>query len=58
MLNSVHVDIVIGLRPFSSTSEMWLNLCNVYQQRNQAREFEVEHNIAEYTQGDKDVCSF
>ncbi|KAG5586614.1 hypothetical protein H5410_047048 [Solanum commersonii] len=32
---------------------MWLHTRNVYQQSNLAREFEVEHNIAEYTQGDK-----
>ncbi|KAH0668990.1 hypothetical protein KY289_023483 [Solanum tuberosum] len=54
MLNSVHADIAMGLRPFSSISEMWL----VYQQSNLAREFEVEHNIVEYTQGDKNVRSF
>jgi len=58
MLNSVHADIAMGLRPFSSASEMWLHLRNVYQQSNLAREFEVERNIAEYTQGDKNVRSF
>ncbi|KAK4722067.1 hypothetical protein R3W88_012300 [Solanum pinnatisectum] len=49
MLNSIYADIAMGLRPFSSASEMWLHLRNVYQQRNLAREFEVERNIAEYT---------
>ncbi|KAH0693768.1 hypothetical protein KY285_020865 [Solanum tuberosum] len=58
MLNSVHADIAMGLRPFSSASEMWLHLRNVYQQRNLARELEVERNIVEYTQGDKNVRSF
>ncbi|KAH0738294.1 hypothetical protein KY290_036999 [Solanum tuberosum] len=53
MLNSVHVSIAMGFRPFSSDSDMWLYLCNVYQQSNLAREFEVECNIAEYIQGDK-----
>lgn len=37
---------------------MWLHLCNVYQQSTVAREFKVERNIAEYTQVDKNVCSF
>ncbi|KAH0683584.1 hypothetical protein KY290_022204 [Solanum tuberosum] len=58
MLNSVHANIVMGLRPFSSASEIWLHLRNVYQQSNLAQEFEVERNIVEYTQGDKNVCSF
>ncbi|KAG5594164.1 hypothetical protein H5410_035396 [Solanum commersonii] len=58
MLNSVHVDIAMGLRPFSLASEMWLHLRNVYQQRNLAREFEVKHNIVEYTQGDKMFLPF
>ncbi|KAK4727373.1 hypothetical protein R3W88_032290 [Solanum pinnatisectum] len=48
MLNSVHADIAMGLRPFSSASEMRLHL----------RNFEVEHNIVEYTQGDKNARSF
>ncbi|KAH0653070.1 hypothetical protein KY289_030748 [Solanum tuberosum] len=58
MLNSVHADIAMTLRPFSSASEMWLHLRNVSQQSNLAREFEVERNIAEYTRGDKNVRSF
>ncbi|KAH0684812.1 hypothetical protein KY290_022174 [Solanum tuberosum] len=58
MLNSVHVNIVMGLRPFSSALEIWLHLRNVYQQSNLAQKFEVERNIVEYTQGDKNVCSF
>lgn len=36
---------------------MWIHLRNVNQQRNLAREFEVEH-IFEYTQEDKNVRSF
>ncbi|KAH0685939.1 hypothetical protein KY285_016492 [Solanum tuberosum] len=48
----------MGLRPFSSSLEMWLHLRNIYQQTNLALEFEVERNIAEYTQGDKNVRSF
>ncbi|KAK4716652.1 hypothetical protein R3W88_014990 [Solanum pinnatisectum] len=51
MLNSVYVDIAMGLRPFSSTSEMWLHQHNIYQQSNLAREFKVERKIAKYTQG-------
>ncbi|KAG5595934.1 hypothetical protein H5410_037166 [Solanum commersonii] len=58
MLNSVHADIAMTLRPFSSALEMWLHLCNVSQQSNLAQNFEVERNIAEYTRGDKNVRSF
>ncbi|KAH0743366.1 hypothetical protein KY290_031359 [Solanum tuberosum] len=55
MLNSVHANIAMTLRPFSSALEMWLHLCNVSQQNNLARKFEVERNIAEYTWGDKNA---
>jgi len=33
MLNSVHVDIAMGFRQFSSALEMWLHLRNIYQQK-------------------------
>ncbi|PHT97665.1 ABC transporter B family member 18 [Capsicum chinense] len=58
MLNLVHADIAMGLRPFSLGFEMWTHLRTIYQQSNLAREFELERNIAEYTQGDKNVRSF
>ncbi|KAG5582234.1 hypothetical protein H5410_052861 [Solanum commersonii] len=58
MLNSIHADIAMELRPFSSASEMWLHLRNIYQQSNVAQEFEVECIIAQYIQEDKNVDSF
>ncbi|PHU02663.1 F-box/kelch-repeat protein SKIP11 [Capsicum chinense] len=58
MLNSVHANIAMGLRPFSLASEMWTHIRTVYQQSNLTREFELERNIAKYTLGDKNVHSF
>ncbi|PIN07957.1 hypothetical protein CDL12_19469 [Handroanthus impetiginosus] len=58
LLNSVQVDIAIGLRAFVLTSEMWKHLRTVYTQCNLAREFELERSLVAYVQGEKDVRTF
>ncbi|KAG5570839.1 hypothetical protein H5410_060605 [Solanum commersonii] len=37
---------------------MWKNLKKVYSQCNHARDFELEHTLSEYKQGDKDIQSY
>ncbi|PIN11163.1 hypothetical protein CDL12_16238 [Handroanthus impetiginosus] len=58
LLNSVQVDIAMGLRSFVLASEMWEHLYIVYTQCNLAQEFELERSLVEYVQGEKYVCSF
>lgn len=46
------------IRPFKLASEMWKHLLKVYTQYDYDCEFELEHEISEYQQDDKDIHSF
>ncbi|XP_060182436.1 uncharacterized protein LOC132612116 [Lycium barbarum] len=58
ILNSVHVGVALSLRLFNLASEMWKHLKNLYAQCNHARDFELEHTLSEYKQGDKDIQNY
>jgi len=51
ILNSVHVDVALNLRPFNLAAEMWKHLKKVYSQCNHARDFELEHTLSKYKHG-------
>ncbi|KAH0682855.1 hypothetical protein KY290_021456 [Solanum tuberosum] len=58
ILNSVHSDVALSLRPFNLAAEMWKHLKKVYSQCNHTRDFELEHTLSEYKHGDKDIQSY
>ncbi|KZV16471.1 hypothetical protein F511_10083 [Dorcoceras hygrometricum] len=52
IVNSVEPHLVLSLRPHKSAKAMWDFLKLVYNQDNNARRFQLELTIANYTQGD------
>ncbi|KAH0641110.1 hypothetical protein KY285_037696 [Solanum tuberosum] len=58
ILHSVHADVALSLRLFNLAAEMWKHLKRVYYQCNHAQNFELEHTLTKYKQGDKDTQSY
>jgi hypothetical protein len=55
ILGSVDPLIVLNLRPYKSAKTMWEYLLKVYHQDNTARRFQLEYEIANYTQGNLSI---
>lgn len=51
ILNSVELSIALNLRPYPTATEMWDYLSKIYHQQNDARQFHLEYEIAECSQG-------
>ncbi|KAJ0081775.1 hypothetical protein Patl1_10730 [Pistacia atlantica] len=52
ILRSMEPHLILSLRPHRSANAMWNYLKQVYKQDNNARRFQLELAIANYTQGD------
>ena len=50
--------IVLNLMPYTTTKSMWEYLKKVYYQDNIARRFQLEYEIASYTQGDLSIQDY
>lgn len=51
ILSSVELQLILNLRPYKSTADIWAYLGKVYKQNNTARRFQLEYEIAHFTQG-------
>lgn len=51
ILGSIDPFIVLNLKPYKTTKAMWDYLQKVYNQDHSARRFQLEHEIANYSQG-------
>ena len=51
ILNSVEPHLVLNLRPYKIATDMWNDLYIVYNQDNSARRFQLEYEMANFTQG-------
>ena len=58
ILNSVKPDISLSLRSFKTAAAIWDHLNGIYSQVNQSRQFELEYEIANINQEDRDIRSF
>ena len=52
ILSSMEPHLILSLHPHRSAKAMWDHLTQVYNQDNNARHFQLELAIANYTQGD------
>ncbi|KAL8089378.1 hypothetical protein AgCh_038990 [Apium graveolens] len=50
LLGSVDPNIILNLRPFKTSAEMWAYLKKIYSQQNTARRFQLEHDIGKLQQ--------
>ena len=50
--------LILSLCPHRSTKAMWDHLTQVYNQDNNARRFQLELAIANYTQGDLSIQDY
>ncbi|XP_042978314.1 uncharacterized protein LOC122309034 [Carya illinoinensis] len=51
ILSSVEPHLVLNLRPYKTAADMWNYLNTVYNQDNSARRFQLEYEMANFTQG-------
>ena len=51
ILSSVEYHLVLNLRPYKTVVAMWNYLHTVYNQDNSARRFQLEYEMANFTQG-------
>jgi hypothetical protein len=58
ILGSVDPLIVLNLRPYKTAKIMWEYLLKVYHQDNTARRFQLEYEIANYTQGNLSIQEY
>ncbi|KAJ0090103.1 hypothetical protein Patl1_14116 [Pistacia atlantica] len=58
ILGSMEPHLILSLRPHRSANAMWNYLKQVYKQDNNARRFQLELAIANYTQGDLSVQDY
>nr|XP_009802827.1 PREDICTED: uncharacterized protein LOC104248291 [Nicotiana sylvestris] len=58
ILGSIDPLIVLNLRPYKAAKAMWDYLQKVYNQDNRARRFQLEHEIATYSQGGLSVQDY
>ena len=50
--------IVFNLRPYKTTKDMWQYLKKVYNQDNTTRRFQLEYDIANYSQGNLSIPDY
>ena len=51
ILSSVEPHLVLNLRPYKTAAAMWNYLHTVYNQDNSARSFQLQYEMANFTQG-------
>ena len=58
ILGSMEPQLIMSLRPHRSAKAMWNHLAQVYNQDNNARRFQLELSIGNYTQGDLSIQEY
>ena len=58
ILGSVEPHLIMNLKPYPTSKAMWGYLKKIYHQDNSARQFHLECEIAEYTQGNLSVQDY
>ena len=58
LLGSVEPNIILNLRPFKTSAEMWTYLKKIYSQQNTARRFQLEHDIGKLQQDNLSISDF
>ena len=58
ILNSINPSLAIALQAYTTASDMWSHLKNIYHQTNKARKFQLDSEIAKFSQGDKSVQEY
>jgi hypothetical protein len=58
ILGSVDPLIVLNLRPYKSTKTMWEYSLKVYHRDNTAHRFQLEYEIANYSQGNLSIQEY
>ncbi|CAL1377585.1 unnamed protein product [Linum trigynum] len=58
LLGSIDMGTGLSLCRFYLASEMWSHICSLYSQNNASRQFEIESELATFTQGDRDIRSY
>lgn len=58
ILGSVDMSIGIPMRGFDTAKEMWDYLEKVYQQSNHTRKFQIEYDIFNYSQGERNIQEY
>ena len=58
ILNSVEPEITLSLRSFKTAATMWKHLQGFYSQVDQSRQFQLEYEIANINQEDRDIHGF
>lgn len=58
ILGSVEFNIVLNLRPFKTSNEMWTHLKKLYSQHNTVRRFQLEHDLATLQQDSLSISDF
>ena len=51
VISSVEPHLILNLRPYKTAAAMWNYLHTVYNQDNSARRFQLEYDMANFTQG-------
>eukprot|EP00268_Persea_americana_P035601 TRINITY_DN3509_c3_g1_i2.p1 TRINITY_DN3509_c3_g1~~TRINITY_DN3509_c3_g1_i2.p1 ORF type:complete len:359 (+),score=43.10 TRINITY_DN3509_c3_g1_i2:418-1494(+) len=58
LLGSVEPHFILNLRPCQAARDMWDYLKKIYQQSSAARQFQLELDISQYTQGTQSVQEY
>ena len=58
ILGSIDQSLVPNLRPYKTAKDMWGYLKKVYNQDNTAKRFQLEYDLARYSQGDLSIQDF
>ena len=58
MLGAVEPQFFLHLKPYKTAQDMWGYLKRIYHQENSARRFQLEHDIAQYCQGQMTVQEY
>jgi len=58
IIGSVEPNIILNLRPFTTTVKMWDYLKKIYNQNNTTRRFQLEHEIAIFHHDSLSISDF
>ena len=58
MLGAMEPQFFLHLKPYKTAQDMWGYLKCIYHQENSARRFQLEHEIAQYSQGQMTVQEY
>lgn len=58
ILGSVEPHLILNLKPYKTAKGMWEYLKKVYHMENSARLYQLEFEIAQYTQGTSSIQDF